>query len=154
MDLKLVWNAETLSADLAIEDGDLAAGDELESAVVHSLFTDRLAAPDDRLPDEFSPDPIPDRRGWVGDDFEGGGFSGSKLWLRVREKWTEATRATVEQDCREALQWLLDDGVANRIDVAAYREIVGRIDVLIVVHRIDGRVYERRFDGVWKQLAA
>ena len=43
------------------------------------------------------------------------------LWLLAREKRTPAVLARAELYVREALQWLVDDGVASAIAVAAMK---------------------------------
>lgn len=42
-DISSWWNADTLRADWIAGNGDLLSGDDLQSAIMISLFTDRLA---------------------------------------------------------------------------------------------------------------
>ena len=62
-ELALVWNETFFEGDLGYEDGLLTKEQGLASAVIISLFTDRRASVDDRLPDFNSTD----RKGWWGD---------------------------------------------------------------------------------------
>ena len=107
-----------LAGDFELIEGDLALDDDgLTTAVIISLFTDRRAAPDDPLPDDGD-----DRRGWWADAFPAieGDAIGSKLWLLSREKEVPAVAQRAREYAAEALQWLIDDGLATRIDVDAY----------------------------------
>lgn len=119
--------------DLALADGgSLVTEETLQSAVIVSLLTDRRAAPDDRLPADARPNnPVPpDRRGWVGDAFDNGRI-GSRLWLLYREKQTEETRKRAIFYARESLQWLLDDGHVNVIEVSATWNGIGRLEIVV-----------------------
>lgn len=116
--------------------GSLASENSLSSAVILSLLTDRRAKPDDRLPDDSGARSIvvpPDRRGWVGDvmaDIPGDRF-GSRLWLLHREKQTEETRRRAEGYALEALQWLIDDQIADSVKVAAEWTQMGRLEMQV-----------------------
>lgn len=100
--------------DWAIQRGDLAPDDGLETAIILSLFTDRRALPDDPLPDGSD-----DRRGWWADAWAEQGPVGSRLWLLEREKDTRDVVNRARDYAEEALQWLVDDGIAERIEVMA-----------------------------------
>jgi len=129
---------------------DLATGRDLESAVIISMFSDRLAHPDDRLPDPLDSD----RRGWWADwDAEEGNI-GSRLWLISREKQTEEVRLRVEDYCREALAWMLEDDVADRIVVTAEwnRQAPGRLDVDVLIARAHAVLLHRSFSWAWHQM--
>lgn len=87
----------------------------LQTAIILSLFTDRRADADDVLPRGAA-----DRRGWVGEAFVGDGKPwGSHLWLLTRGKADEDKPARARFACQEALAWMLEAGVASRIEVDA-----------------------------------
>ena len=88
----------------------------LETAVMISLFTRRLAAMDDALPDPKGP-----REGWWADPYNNveGDNLGSRLWLLCRAKMTQSTLTQAENYAKEALQWLIDDKIADAVDVLA-----------------------------------
>jgi phage gp46-like protein len=103
--------------DLAIDGYQLAVDDGLETALIHSLFTDARAQPDDVLPDPQDNDP----RGWVGDTYAEvpNDAYGSRLWLLSRERQIPDTLKRVKQYAEEATAWLVQDGVADRVDIEA-----------------------------------
>ncbi|MCV5591620.1 phage GP46 family protein, partial [Escherichia coli] len=83
--------------------GDIVCGNDLQTAILISLFTDRLADASDETDDG-------NRRGWWG-DLEQDYRVGSRLWLLRRQKLTTQVALKAEAYAREALQWLKDDGV-------------------------------------------
>ncbi|NHQ81547.1 hypothetical protein HA051_08165 [Chromobacterium vaccinii] len=87
--------------------------DPIDSAIVLSLFCDSRALPDDRQSDP---------RGWWGDVLASVPYDrwGSRLWLLAqRAKHTPQTLRDAVHYAREALQWMVDDGVARSLDVSA-----------------------------------
>lgn len=113
-DIALKINDENLF-DIAIENGDLAGDDGLETSIAISLFTDR------RVSEEELPAPQKDKKGWWGDMFPDVDQDkiGSRLWLIGREKVTQEVAKRAEDYCKEGLQWLIEDGVATTIAVVA-----------------------------------
>ncbi len=125
-----------MSGDLSLSPTGLARDDGLTTCVLVSLFSDRRARADDPLPEGTGDY----RRGWIGDalaDIDGDRI-GSRLWLLRREKQTEETRRRAEDYCREALAWLISDGLATAVAVAAEWVRMGMLGVEIVIDRIDG----------------
>lgn len=123
----------------------LAKEDTLGSAVLISLLTDRRAAPDDELPENSPVNSLvgSDRRGWAGDMLadDDGDRIGSRLWLLVREKQTEETRQRAISYCHEALQWLIDDGQAESVEIEAEWTALGRLDADITINQVSGTRY-------------
>lgn len=153
-DLALVWDPAAGHADVAVDDDDLLADGGLHTALLLSLFTDRRAEEDDALPSEGG-----DRRGWWGDEFaevEGDRF-GSRLWLLGRSARRVDVPRLVEDAAREALAWLVEDAVAERIDVTVElgRGGVGGIDLalLVTLYRPATAPATFRFPHVWEALA-
>lgn len=106
--------------------------DTLQTAIIISLFTDKRASVDDKLPLNET-----NRRGWAGDEFMADGFSparddwGTLLWLCYIGKVEGDVPGFAEFTCKEGLQWLVRDGIASRVNVTA--EWVGeRADRLAV----------------------
>lgn len=148
-DVRTVWDPFGLAGDWLFAPPDLVTGRDLETAAIISLFTDRLALADDRLPDPSDSD----RRGWWAD--YGADYPiGSRIWLISREKQTEDVRQRAEEYCREALQWMLDDDVADTVEVTATwnPQAPGRLDVDVTVTRARNQLLKRHFSWAWGQL--
>lgn len=128
--------------------------DGLETAVVLSLFTDRRALPGDPLPQGAQLGGTPDRRGWWGDSYADvrGDRIGSRLWLLRREKQLPSVLARAREYALEALQWMVDDGIARAVNVTA--EIVrnGVLGLSIEIVRSDKPVAQYRFESFWKDV--
>ena len=121
----------------------LQTGDDLQTAVIISLFTDRVANPDDVIPDGST-----DPRGWWGDTDPQHPI-GSRLWLLDRSVQTQDVLNKTNEYTTEALQWLIDDGVAASVDVSAYfpaREMLG---VIVNINRTDGTTVPMNFQWAW-----
>lgn len=114
-DVALVWSNATVSADLAMIDGDLASDRGLKTAVILSLFCDRRAEPDDVPPSGDATD----RRGWWADEFADaeGDLIGSRLWLLDRTKLSNETGLRAKEYATEALAWMLADNVVASVAV-------------------------------------
>jgi phage gp46-like protein len=113
-DIAVLWDGGKQSGDISYESGDLVREDGLTSAVILSLFCDSRAGDDSGITD---PDA---RRGWWGDgltETESVSGLGSNLWLLSREKVTTQTINLCEQYILDALQWMIDDGVVQRLEV-------------------------------------
>jgi phage gp46-like protein len=103
-------------ADLVVHDDDVLGDTGLRTAVLLSLFVDQRAQDDDELPGAED-----DVRGWWADEFADveGDRIGSRLWLLERSTLSAATAPRAAELAREALQWLIDDRVAAKVDVVA-----------------------------------
>ena len=138
--------------DLEFNGSDLVIGDDLETAVVISLLTWARRASDD-------PDPTPggDPMGWWADALlqETGDFLGSKLWLTQRAKISPDVLLQVSPWGEEALQWLVEDRVADSVSVTGERSAIApdRVDVLVQVVKPDGAV-DYRFELNWQAQEA
>lgn len=144
-DIATVWNGST--GDWVLAGAQLAEDDGLQTAVALSLFTDRVAEPDDVLPSEQST-----RRGWWGDAYADvpGDRIGSRLWLLARAKQTAEVLRQAQVYATEALQWLVDDGVAREVLVAAERAREGVLGLQVTVVRSSRPVVRYRFEAFWK----
>ena len=151
MDAKLTFDIATLAGDLSLDGPDLATDTGLETAVLISLFTDRRAEADDALPGGADSD----RRGWWGDALPmiEGHRIGSRLWLLGREKVTTETLRRAEEYGREALAWLLDLGIASRIETLAEAQ-ESRLALRITIHRPQGDALSWAYDNLWEGQAA
>lgn len=122
--------------------GEIAA---LARAILVSLFTWGRAADDDKIDGD-------DRKGWWGDSFAqtAGDQIGSRLWQLYRQKLTDQTRLQAEFFIKEALQWLVDDGIASKVDVAAERVGNDTLGASVKIWRKDGSQVDLRFGNLWE----
>ena len=119
--MKLQWDAERGTFDLALTsrggiDSGIGNGGHLEAAVWVSLFSDGLADLGDMTQDLGE-----DRRGWYADSSlpDDRKLARSLVWLHMREKKREKVRLLIENGASACLQWMVEDGVASKVDVAA-----------------------------------
>lgn len=141
-DIKTVWEPDSLLGDWKTGGGGLVDGNDLETAILISLFTDRLARADDVIDGD-------DRRGWWGDT--GSEYPiGSRLWLLRREKLTTKVALKAEDYANEALAWLRDDGVVTAIVADAQIVYPNRLN-LIISYQQPGRAQASvRYSWVWE----
>lgn len=127
----------------------LAVDDPLVRAVVISLFTWRRAEPTDRAEGQ--------RWGWWADGIEGVANDriGSRLWLLSREKITTRPVNTLElarEYAEEALQWMLEDGVASSVSVTPERLGLDGLALQVTINRGADAPLQLRFDNAWSLL--
>ncbi|EME5174131.1 phage GP46 family protein [Shigella dysenteriae] len=136
MELWLTVNGKRVNASSQL--------DPLTRAVVISFFTNRRADPDDNAD-------VP--MGWWGDTWPAVANDryGSKLWLLQRSKLTNALVNTVRTYLRDALQWMLDDGVVSRIDIDIQRTGINELSNQVVLWRRDGPVIIS-FSDLWSVI--
>ena len=132
--------------DLAIENGDLALDDGLTTALIVSLFSDRRATADDVPPGGDAA-----RRGWWGDSYlpDTGDLTGSRLWLLERERDLPNVPGRAKLYDEEAVKWLLDDGVAQRVECAAQRLAPGILSHRVTVYRPGQTARQYQFQSFW-----
>ena len=146
-DIQTGWNFANGLADWIFLPGNdatdptnqLSYGNDLATAVIISLFTDAQAGPDDVIPDGST-----DPRGWWG------GPIGSKIWIFTdRGKATDDLPGQVTAAASDALQWMIDDGVATSIDTAAAYTAPGQMMLTVTVHRGNGAALALQFANFW-----
>lgn len=95
------------------ESGGMAVDNGLRTSVLLSLFSDQRASAAESLDGST--------RGWWGDSLSRNENDriGSKIWTLVREKNTAAIERGMEVRAKQALQWLIEDGVAESVDAFA-----------------------------------
>ena len=124
--------------------------DGLKTAIANSLFSDRRISFDGEIPS--TPD---DRRGWWGDNLlESGDFMGSRLWTLGQKKMTGDTIiADAEEIIKEALAWMIEDEVTEKIDLQVFQIDLESLGFLISVLR-PGEEKATRYFFVWKAVGA
>lgn len=99
--------------DMTIDsNGDIASGDQYDTAILVSLFTDRRALASEVARPER-------RRGWIGNEVTPGIEMGSRLWLLEQERATREVANLASDWATEALRWLVDDGYAIAVTATA-----------------------------------
>ena len=139
-DIRTTWRVDR--GDWSLSGSVLASGGDLITAVAISLFTDRESASDDVIPDGSG-----DPRGWWADDLEV--KIGSRIWLLARSKRTQQVLSRAQDYVREALQWMIDDGVVARFAVTTEWTARNTLGVQIIVFRSDGQTEAMNFAWAW-----
>lgn len=136
--------------DLVFAGDDVALDQGLETAVLVSLFTDRW------VPTEELPAGVTDQRGWWGDLLSEirGDEIGSKLWLLEREKQSNEVLERAREYSEEALQWLIDDGIATSVVVATEFTKAGMIGIEVNIQKPSGESGRYRFAWEGQKAAA
>ncbi|MCM1512604.1 MAG: phage GP46 family protein [Oxalobacter formigenes] len=120
---------------------------ELARAVVISLFAWRRAKADDKLPGTT-------KNGWWGDtypDVEGDRI-GSRLWLLSRDVLSQDTLLRAEEYAREALAWLVEDGIAQSVAVSVARLGLDKMEIATQITRPDGSGTDIRMTALWSAI--
>ncbi|WP_145578099.1 phage GP46 family protein [Yersinia alsatica] len=142
-DIKTVWDVDASLGDWRTGQGGLLDGDDLHTAILLSLFTDRLARADDDIDGD-------DRRGWWGDSGVTSAI-GSRLWLLRRQKLTTQVAIKAEDYAREALAWLMEDAVVSVISPRA-QIIFPNTLLLIIAYQQPGKTQSSvKFSWVWEE---
>jgi phage gp46-like protein len=145
-DTLTTWVPALGRGDWLLSGAQLAAGGDLQTAILISLFSDRAANPNDVIPDGSG-----DPRGWVGDldqDYP----IGSRLWLLSRAKQTGETLARAQDYIAEALQWLIDDGVVAKFDILVEWTRASQLGANVIAYKTDGTNMALNFLSVWKGI--
>ena len=145
-DIAHSFDADTLSGDLAYANGLLGMDEGLKTAVLHSLFSDaRVSADEAELVGSEDP------RGWWGvtlgpvDDDS----YGSRLWLLSREKQTDAVLKRALAYVEEALAWMIEDGLAESMEVEGEWRQDSALALLITLTMPSGETESFEYDYPW-----
>ena len=149
-DINTSWNSEQSFGDWSMLGPSLLSGNDLETAVLISMFSDRVAQQGD-----FIPDGTNNPRGWWGDNKTDGTTQpiGSRLWLLSRSK--SPTQQVLNQAIsygQQALQWLISDGVAAAVDVTAEWDANDFLAMKVTIKRVNGTVVTVNYAWAWSQI--
>lgn len=147
-DIATVWNPAAGHGDWVIAGPDLLSGQDLETSVIISLFTDARASADDIIPDGTG-----NPRGWWGDTNWPRPL-GSKLWLLERAKQTEQTRQRAQDYIEAALAWLIEDGIAASVSVVTQWQGRGFLAAAVTIAEPDGRTSAFNYQWAWGDVAS
>lgn len=131
-DLALTWRDG--EGDLVLGTESLLLDDTLTNAIIISLFTDLR---------------VDNERGWWGDSYQDGTPMGSKLWMLSRAKQLPEILDDAQLYANQALQWLVDDGVAKSVQVIASNPQMSVLLLEILVVLPDGSTEQRTFRANW-----
>ncbi len=146
-DITTVWAPQNSAGDWLLAGAALESGNDLQTSVLISLFSDRQASADDVIPDSTG-----NRRGWWGD--LGATIPiGSRLWLLSREKLTQSVANRAKTYITEALQWLITDGVAAQINVSTMIIAPTMLGAVIQIVRSTGVTVTLNFAWAWQGVS-
>jgi phage gp46-like protein len=134
-----------LCFDLNFLNGDLEADPSLENAVIISIFTDR------RVTDEQLPIAHTSKRGWWGDMYPDVDLDkiGSRLWTINPDKVLTETLRKSEDYCSEALAWMIEDGLADAINVNSEYNLSRHLIINIEIVKPGG--LSSRYEILWNE---
>ena len=118
---------------------------DLKTAVLISLFTDRRAYDDDGLPD-----PRGSKRGWWADAISE--KIGSRLWLLHREKQLNSVVLRAKEYAAEALQWLIDDGVVEKVEITAEIVRTGFLGLQVILSKTNKTTADFKYEYAWTNI--
>jgi len=123
--------------DFDIDDnGDIKTADFFDTSLIYSLFGERRASPNEVVEPQL-------RRGWIGNgDFE----NGSKLWLFSQARLTRENLNRIQDEAKNALQWLVDDELAVSIDQITATVSGGRVLLDITIRRSHDKIDRKLFE--------
>ncbi|TWD54550.1 phage gp46-like protein [Agrobacterium vitis] len=148
------WDAAARSGNWVLVGGGLQADNQLQTAVVLALFTDRRCPPDHPLA-KYVEDG--DLRGWWGDGVDvrsdlSETEMGSLLWLLERMPLTDQTVMWAQSLAAEAVQPLVDQGAVAKAVVTA-EKADHRINLAINLYARDGsKAFAQQFDVYWRSI--
>lgn len=145
-DTTTIWDTANSRGDWSMTGALLTTGNDIETALLISLFTDRQAEPEDVIPDGTN-----DPRGWWGDEFSTVKI-GSRLWLLNRSKQTQETLQRAYDYIVEALQWMVDDGVVAKFDVYVEWTAAGQLGAQVVAYKQDGSTVAKAYSWAWNGI--
>ena len=144
-DIKLFFNPLTKGefADIEIDNGDFVPDEGLETMVLISLFSDVFVEKDSSYNGES--------RGYFGDYL----FNyplGSKLWQLDRAKIDKTTITLATQYMKECLEWMVTDGIADRIETLAQKapDRSDTINLYIAIYKPGSDVEGFKYSTQWK----
>ncbi len=121
----------------------------LVRAVLISLFTWRRANADDILPDGGQV-----KMGWWGDTFAAVPQDriGSRLWLLSRETLVPHTIERAKEYAHEALEWMIEDGLARTIEISTHRSGLQTLALNVRIIRPTGEALDLGITNLWEHL--
>ena len=144
-EIHIKWNPALGRGEWVTSTDKLTGADDLVTAVLISLMSDRVAQPNDDIPDGTT-----DRRGHWTD--EAPYYVGSRLWLLVRRKQDNKTLHDAFAYIQEALQWLIDDKVVARFGITVQWTQKSMLGAKVTAYKSDGSIQPMNFNWAWDGL--
>lgn len=121
--------------------------DRLRRAVIMSLFTWRRAEPDD---DTDTP------MGWWGDTWPTvqNDRIGSRLYLLRRSTLTNETAQQAKEYIVQALSWMTEDGIVQRINVEVTRSAIDALTAKVILMLNNYSIQTITFNNIWSDIHA
>lgn len=121
----------------------------LPELVAISLWSWARAEPGDVLPSTI--EDKRDRQGWWAESFAPNPSDrmGSRLWLLRRSKATPETLDRAVSYAREALAWLVEDGIAESVEVSL---LPGSPAGILVSVASGGASVDLKYPAIWERL--
>lgn len=143
IDTKLRFDTDIGVYDIVVDDqGNLEGEVAFDNAILLSLFGDARADASQVTPPER-------RRGWWGNEINANGHEeGSLLWLLEQRRRTIKTLNEATDFARKSVQWFIDDGLAQRIDVST-RYSGEALIIDIVFYRPDNQIINKTYN-LWE----
>ncbi len=148
-ELSFKFDKDKNFADIQIVGGDFLLGDDLETAIGLSLFTDRRATSAEIKEFQSGITDRQSRRGYWANTFRSID-QGSGLWLLSRSKRQEITRSRAEALALESLQWILSDDIAEAVDVVATLSGASGLDIQVRILKPSGEDLNFKYQFVWE----
>lgn len=130
--------------DFSIDEyGAVISDAEIKTAVLISIFSDRRANETDEVIDG-------DYKGWWADTYNDYKI-GSRLWTLRRRKATDQVLRLANEIVVEALQWLIDDGIAENVTVENEWSIrnKGMMNMVVQIFKPDKTKLDFKFEEKW-----
>lgn len=129
--------------DLSLDDsGDIFTENFFDTAILMSLYCERRA-----LASEMQASHL--RRGWIGNESTPDFEIGSKLWLYEQARLTRVILNSINSVAKASLQWLIDDGIAQRVTASSLLGENNNIEIEITIMRPNSKIEKRYFD-LWE----
>jgi phage gp46-like protein len=146
-DIRLIWNPKTGYCDWSVVTDDIDTTEDLETAVLLSIFTDARAPDSQQVYSK-------DKRGWWGTTYNPSGQTelGSRLWTLERAIKSDDPEVLRQAEgyVRDALAWLIADGIAATVTAAASWLNQTNLGIYIVITQPSGNVV--KFSWAWSTL--
>lgn len=150
-DIRILWNQEKQICDWPIVNNDFETDSDIESSILVSLFTWRVA---ESSWVGFNGDN--NRYGWWGDAFRTWPI-GSRLWQLQRLKKADIDLKRATDLCYEALKWMTDNNIVTNLVVNCTWDKINtsRMNIVITCNKPNiSALKAYNFSWAWNQISS